>query len=201
MARAIVLVTGLSGAFGAAGAATGIAGKWLCDVSPARLARLLGAHDDGTTAWSRLRSRAPRHPALAVAGVTGLLAGGTALVGPRAWLVVALGGVATGALALSVLAPPSPGRHQRLPRLLRVAVALISALALVGALAGAGVWALIGAGGLAVAGVVTAGPRRPGPPWPRSSAPRTANATRSCRESPTPWHTRLCPVWRAFLRP
>ena len=161
MARGVVLVTCLAGAFGAVGAATGVAGKWLYDVRPARRGRLRpGAHDDGTTPALLARSSAPRHPALAAAGATGLLAGGVALVGPRPWLVVALGGLATGALALTALAPPSPGRRQRLPRLLRVAVALIWPLAVVGALAGVGVWALVGAGGLAVAGVVAVRPRR-----------------------------------------
>ena len=160
MAHAVVLVTCLAGAFGAAGAATGVAGKVLSDVRPARRGRRRpGAHDDGTTPALLARSSAPRHPALAIAGATGLLAGGVALIGPRPWLVVALGGLATGALALIALAPPSPGRRQRLPRLLRVAVALIWLLAVGGALGGVGAWALVGAGGLAVAGVVAVRPR------------------------------------------
>ncbi len=161
MAHGVVLVTCLAGAFGAAGAATGVAGKVLCDVRPARRGRRRpGAHDDGTPLALLARSPAPRHPALAAAVATGLLAGGVALVGPRPWLVVALGGLATGALALTALAPPLPGRRQRLPRLLRVAVALIWLLAVGGALGGVGAWALVGAGGLAVAGVVAVGPRR-----------------------------------------
>jgi signal transduction histidine kinase len=45
--------------------------------------------------------------------VTGLAGAGVALVGPRQWLVVALGALATGALALTALAPAWPYERPR----------------------------------------------------------------------------------------
>jgi signal transduction histidine kinase len=139
VARGVILVTCLAGAFGAAGAAAAVGAK--------------------TIAVTRL-ARSPR-PALPAAA-TALLAGAAALCGPRPWLVVALGALATGALALTALAPPSVGQRQRLPRPLRMGVALIGLLALGGSLAGAGAWALVAAGGLSVGAVFAAGPRRAG---------------------------------------
>ena len=152
MARGTISFACLAGAFGAIGAGTGVASKALCLSRSARSGR--------RAPWPIARLADREGTAVVTAGATGLLAGGAALVGPRPWLVVALGVVATIALVLSALAPPLVRQHQRLPRPLRVAVALVAGLAVAGAVGAAGTWAVGGAGALAVAGAVVAGPKR-----------------------------------------
>jgi signal transduction histidine kinase len=161
MARWVIFATGLAGAFGAAGAGTGVAGKALFAVRSAgsgRYGAAVQAEDAPPRPIARLVPWG--HEAVGAATATGLLAGGAALVGPRLWLVVALGALATGALALTALAPPLMRQRQRLPRRLRVAVAVVWALAVAGALGAAGPWALTGAGAVALIGAGMAGPKR-----------------------------------------
>jgi signal transduction histidine kinase len=162
MARGALFVTCLAGAFGAAGAGTALAGNAL---STARSVRSVRSGHHGAPA--RAQGASPRSlPGglawrdLEAAAATGLVAGGAALLGPRPWLVVTLGALATGALGLTALAPPLPRQRQRLPGALKVAVAVLCALALAGALGGAGPWAVAAAGSVTLMGAVAAGPKR-----------------------------------------
>jgi signal transduction histidine kinase len=159
MARWLVFATCLAGAFGAAGAGTGLAYKALFTVGPLGSGGQRAPVElEGTplAAGARLMARG----AVAAATITGLLAGGAALVGQRPWLVVALGVLALTALALGALAPPGPPGHRRLPRSVRTAVATVWALAVAGALAAAGPWAVAAAGLVALTGAIAAGPER-----------------------------------------
>jgi signal transduction histidine kinase len=89
--------------------------------------------------------------AVAAAAVTGLVAGAIALIGPRAWLLIALGALATAALALTTLAPPVLPQCQRVPNGVRISVAATAVLVETLALGAAGplALALVGIGALA----------------------------------------------------
>jgi signal transduction histidine kinase len=161
MARWVIFATCLTGALGAAGAGTGVAGKALCVIRCAGSGRLgAGAQAEDVPPRPGTRLVPRGHPAAMAAMATGLLAAASALVGPRLWLVVALGALATGALALTALAPPLTRQPQRLPRRLRVAVAVVWALAVTGTLGAAGPWALAGAGVVVLTAAAVAGPKR-----------------------------------------
>ena len=70
----------------------------------------------------------PRGALAGIAVASALAAGAVARVGQRGWLVVALGGLATGALALTTLAPPVLRQCQRVPTAVRACVAAIWAI-------------------------------------------------------------------------
>ena len=133
MARGAVLVTCLAGAFGAAGAATGVASKVLSALRPPGPGRLSA------------RVATPGHPALAVAAATSLLAAGTALVG-----AALVGG---GARRLGYRGPGSDRPGPALPGPAPTPAAAVAggrrphmALAVGGALSGVGRVGLVGAG-------------------------------------------------------
>ena len=162
-ARWLIFVACLAGAFGAAGAATGVAGQVLSAVRTAGSGRHVTPVLDSDVPAPPVARRGPQgHPAIVAAAGTGLLAGAVALAGPRPWLVVAVGALAASALALSALAPPLSAPAPAPPRPLRLTVALVWAVSVAGILGSAGAWPLAGAGALAAAGALLARPARLG---------------------------------------
>jgi signal transduction histidine kinase len=165
----------------------------------AAFAALAGGTGLAETAWGAARSsRAGKHGAAAVgmgagrrqsharttpfgtlaavALTTGLASAGVVALGPRDWLLVALGCLATGALALASLAPPVVRQCQRLPAAVRTSVAVTWVVVVAAALGSAGpralavdgVAALVGAFALGWRGRVARGTwktRRPALPW------------------------------------
>ena len=89
--------------------------------------------------------------------VSGLAAAAVALLGPRGWLLIALGGLAMAALALTTLAPPVLPQCQRLPNGVRITVAATWVLVETLALGAAGPLALALVGLGALAGAFTFG--------------------------------------------
>ena len=90
-------------------------------------------------------------------GSCGLVAGTVALLGPRGWLLVALGSLATGALALTLLAPPVLRQFRRPPGAVRVVVTATWVLFVTVAVGAAGPLALAIVGLGALAGAFTLG--------------------------------------------
>jgi signal transduction histidine kinase len=143
LAHWLVCVTCLAGAFGALTGGTGLAETAL---GAARAARA-GRHGPmrGVPGASHRQSPnrvVPFGTVIGVAITSGLGAAGVADLGPRDWLVVALGGLATGALALVTLAPPVVRQCQRIPAVVRVCVGGIWAITVTAALGSAGPSAL-----------------------------------------------------------
>ncbi len=89
--------------------------------------------------------------------VSGLAAAAMALLGPRGWLLIALGGLAMAALALTTLAPPVLPQCRRLPSGVRITVAATWVLVETLALGAAGPLALALVGLGALAGAFTFG--------------------------------------------
>ena len=161
MARWVIFATSLAGALGAAGAATGVASKAFITVRAAGPGRRRPAvQADDAPPRPTLRRVPWGHETAGAAAATGLLAASAALVGPRLWLVVALGALATGALVLTALAPPLARQRRRLTRRSRSTIALVGALTVAGTLAAAGPWALIGALVVALSAAGGAGAER-----------------------------------------
>jgi signal transduction histidine kinase len=152
MAGWLLLAACLAGALGAMAGGTGLA------------ERAIGASRSGRSgrhgpSWPASAPGAPTRlaparsaPLLTLAGIataSGLAAAGVAALGPRGWLVIALGGLATGALALTTLAPPVLRQCQQVPGAVRVWVAATWALVVTVAIGSAG------PGALAVVGIAS----------------------------------------------
>lgn len=123
----------------------------------------------------------PVRVSVAAAAITGLAAAAIALLGARSWLLIAIGGLATAALALTTLAPPVLPQCQRVPSGVRITVAatwvLVETLALGAAgplaLAVVGLGALAGAFALGWKGMGKSGgwtTRRLALPWGTAAA-------------------------------
>lgn len=142
----LLFVACMAGALGAMAGGTGLAEAAIGAAKLMRAGRH-GPHLPSLAAPGTPQVQSPARalswPALAgVAGVSGAAAAGVADLGPRGWLVIALGSLATGALALTTLAPPVLRQCQRVPSVVRVSVAAIWALAVTVAVGGAGPSAL-----------------------------------------------------------
>jgi signal transduction histidine kinase len=229
----LLFATCLAGALGALTAGTGLAQSALAAgrSAGARTARAR-TERPGTerasrqvkTAGSRAVQWGPSAPGrgapgaaglpIMVSGVaaaaTGLGAASVALLGPRSWLLIALGGLAMAALALTTLAPPVLPQCQRVPSGVRIAVAatwvLVEALAL-GA-AGPLALAIVGIG--ALAGAFTLGwkgmgqgagwtSRRLALPWGTAAAALvTASAVTTLELAPTGSGMSGSTMWRGL---
>jgi len=158
MASGLLFVTCLAGALGALTAGTGLAQSALGATKLTRTGvRATGPVATTVTKRPAGQTGAPSRRPAAAAAVTGLVAGIIALAGPRAWLLIALGGLATAALALTTLAPPVVPQCQRVPSGVRIAIASIWVLVETLALGSAGPLALAIVGGGALAGAFTVG--------------------------------------------
>jgi signal transduction histidine kinase len=157
MAGWLLFATCLAGALGALTAGTGLARCALAagrsaGTRTARATRQVRAEGQSAPGGrTSVTAGLPVMVSVVAAAASGLAAASVALVGPRSWLLVALGGLAMAALALTTLAPPVLPQCQRVPSGVRIAVAatwvLVEALAL-GA-AGPLALAIVGIGALA----------------------------------------------------
>ena len=171
----------LAGALGALSGGTSLAQSALA----ASKATRAGRHGQSGLPWLGQNLGAPRafsRGLMVVAAATsGLAAGAVALLGPRGWLLIALGGLATGALALTTLAPPVLRQCQRAPGAVRVVVTVAWVLVATVAVGNAGPLALaiVGLGSLAgafligwrgLAGTASSKTKWRGLPWGTAAA-------------------------------
>jgi signal transduction histidine kinase len=183
MAGWLLLAACLAGALGALTGGTGLARSALG--SAARTGANCREPASTSTAGTGRRRLQPGAfhfgGSTMVAATSGLVAAAIALLGPRGSLLIALGGLATGALALTTLAPPALPQCQRVPIGVRFTVAatwvVVEALALGAAgplaLAVVGLGALVGAFALGWTGIGAAGTwarRRLAFPWSTAAA-------------------------------
>ncbi len=156
-AGAILCVTLLAAALGAAAAGTGLAETAMGAVRAAR-AGLHGPSLVVPGAGQRQPSRTlPLLPLLGMGLVSSVVAGTVAAVGPRGTLVVALGSLAAGALALTTLSPPVLRRCQRVPRPVRAWVGTSWVVVVTVAIGSAGPVALAVVGVTALSGAFAMG--------------------------------------------
>jgi signal transduction histidine kinase len=163
LAGGLLFATCLAGALAALTGGTGLAQSALGSVTTAgpktRGARLHVAPvaSPGAATPPSPPGALPVRTSTTAAAVSGLVAGAIALLGPRAWLLIALGCLATGALALTTLAPPVLPQCQRVPGGVRVTVAVTWVLVETLALGAAGPLALaiVGLGALAGAFILS----------------------------------------------
>ena len=144
------------------------------------------------------------------AAASGLVASAVALLGPRGWLLIALGGLATGALALTTLAPPVLRQCQRVPGAVRVVVTATWVLVATVAVGNAGPLALaiVGLGSLAgafmigwrgLARTATSTTKWRGLPWGTAAATLvTATAVTTLELLPTGTGPGGSAVWRGL---
>jgi signal transduction histidine kinase len=165
LAGGLLFAACVAGAFGALAGGTGLAETAVGAAWAGRAGRHgLSAPTLGAPGAPQKQSPARTVPALALAGVaaaSGAAAAAVALLGLRGWLVVALGGLATGALALTTLAPPVLRQCQRVPSAVRVCVAVAWALVVTLAIGSAGPGPLALDGIASLAGALALGWRGP----------------------------------------
>ena len=187
MAGWLLFVACLAGALGALSAGTELAQSALTAAKMAG-ARTTHGGRQVVSASAPSAAKRPVSPAAlparlsaSVAAATGLAAAAIALLGSRSWLLIALGALATAALALTTLAPPVLPQCQRVPNGARIGVAatwvLVETLALGAAgplaLAVVGVGARSGAFALGWKGMSKSGEwtnRRLALPWGTAAA-------------------------------
>lgn len=158
VARAVVCASCLAAAFGAMAGGTGLAETALGSARAARAS----AHKALLAVPGAGQRQAPSRtvPLSLLAGVaaaSALAAASAAAVGVQAWLAIGLGSLATGALALTSLAPPVLRRCQRLPRPVRIWVGATWAVVATVAIGSAGPRTLALDGLTALAGAFALG--------------------------------------------
>ncbi|HTW07349.1 MAG TPA: sensor histidine kinase [Acidimicrobiales bacterium] len=142
-AHAVLLVACLAGALGAVAGGTGLAECALGAYLSTRAGRHgPAAAGSATPAPPWLAKKLPWRGVAAIGASSAAGAAAVAYAGPRDWLVVALGGLATSALALCTLAPPVMRRCQHVPSVVRAVVATLWALVVTAAIGSAGPSAL-----------------------------------------------------------
>ncbi len=157
LAGGMLCVALLAAALGAAAAGTGLAETAMGAARAAR-AGLHGPYLVVPGARQRQPSRTlPRLPLLGTGLVSSMVAGAVAAVGPRGSLMVALGSLAAGALALTALSPPVLRRCQRVPRPVRAWVGTTWAVVVTVAIGSAGPVALAVVGVTALSGAFAMG--------------------------------------------
>lgn len=170
LAGVFIFAACLAGAAGAISGATGLAES---AVHAARAARSRGGNRSAARslqpgAGERQVGRPaaghslPWTVVLGTALATAAASAAVAWAGSRTWLLVALGGLATGALALTTLAPPVLRQCQRVPSGVRASVAGIWALVITVGIGAAGPLALAVVGPCALGGAFVIGWRGTG---------------------------------------
>lgn len=204
----VLCVACLAGALGALSGGTSLAQSALSAAKAARAGRYGPVALPGPGQGS---SRANSRTALATAAaVSGLAAGAVSLLGTRGWLLIALGGLATGALALTTLAPPVLRQCQRVPGAVRLAVAATWVLVVTVSLGAAGPLSLAIVGVGALAGAFTLGwrglgtkrswtTRRLALPWGTAAAALvTTSAVTTLELLPTGAGPSSSAIWRGL---
>ena len=148
----------LAGAFGALAGGTGLAQTALGAARSSRAGRHGAAGGMTGAGQPAARTASPgTQVGVAIAGGAG--AAGVAVLGIQDWLVIALGGLAAGALALASLAPPVVRQCQRLPAVVRTSVMVTWVLVVTASLSSAGPRALAVDGLAALGGALALGRR------------------------------------------
>ncbi|MGH9105598.1 MAG: ATP-binding protein [Acidimicrobiales bacterium] len=168
MAVWLLAVTCLAGALGALAGGARLAETAFSAARSARGSRhgATGPGQGGAVPGPRPRS-VPVGTFAGIAAASALGAGGVALAGPRQWLVVALGALAAGALALATLAPPVLRQCQRVSAAVRAAVGILWTVTVTVAVGSSGPLALAITAPTALLGAYALGWRgqRPEPGW------------------------------------